>query len=345
MVRHSRTIQAKRFTGSVSPTCARSDDRGQNGRQHRQPRRRIGRITGACHVGRMTWSAPAGLPDTGDAAGAAAWWCPWPAPPPATPPLRLPRHRRLRTAAGGRGRCRRIRRHRGRLRCRHHVRIGSPIRHQVVARDVRRIGRKLLRRGVDLPGVVGLQPLDQRARGRASRSVGPKLVPEARRPQAALRLVEGVRAGLESLDLLDQPGDVAVEAVVLDRDRRLPEVIAVLDPLRDEGRLLGIVVKRRRRGIQGRKRRRIEQRLDARVTLGDVDDVAMDVVDRPPDELSEIGAQYQGAGRRVRVLDRCDLFGELVDDDVHVEIGQVVDLGGPPRSAAAERRSDPRRSD
>jgi hypothetical protein len=105
-------------------------------------------------------------------------------------------------------------------------------------------------------------------------------------------------------------------------------MVAVLDPLRDEGRLLRIVVERRGGSVQVRQRRRIEDRLHACVALSDVDDVAMDVVDRTPDKLSEVGSERQRARRRsIRVLDGGDLFIELVDDDLGVQIAEIVDLG------------------
>src|SRR5262249_6282608 len=67
-------------------------------------------------------------------------------------------------------------------------------------------------------------------------------------------------------------------------------------------------------------------RLNTGVTLRDVDDVAVDVVDGASDKLPEIRSQDQGAGRRVRVLDGSDLFVELIDDDVGMQIGEIVDL-------------------
>ena len=103
-------------------------------------------------------------------------------------------------------------------------------------------------------------------------------------------------------------------------------MIAVLNPLRHKGGLVGAVVEWRGRGVEGRQRRRIEQRLDTRIALGDVDDIAMNIVDRASDELSEIGAQHQRAGRRVGVLHGSDFFVELIDDDLGVQIGEVVDL-------------------
>ena len=184
-----------------------------------------------------------------------------------------------------------------------------------------------------------LQPLDQRGCRGARRAVGPEFVPEARRPQPALRLIERIRVSGVGLDLLHQSGDVAGEAVVLDGDRGLAEMVAVLDPLRDEGRLVRVVVERRGGGVQVRQRRRIEHRLHACVALRDIDDVAMDVVDRTPDELPEIGSERQRArGRGIRVLDGSDLFIELIDDDLGVQIAEIVDLGNCRASASAARR-------
>ncbi|TMJ50219.1 MAG: hypothetical protein E6G85_18805 [Alphaproteobacteria bacterium] len=92
--------------------------------------------------------------------------------------------------------------------------------------------------------------------------------------------------------------------------------------------MVGTVVERSRGRVQGRQRRRVEQRLNAGIALGDIDNVAMDIVDRAPNKLSEIGSERQRArGRRIRVLDRCDLLIELIDDDVGVQIGEVVDRG------------------
>ena len=138
--------------------------------------------------------------------------------------------------------------HGRRLRRRHHRRIASAIRHDVIASDVRGVGGELLYRCVDFAGIVGLQTLDQRVRRGARRAVGPEFVPEARRPQAALSLVEGARISRVGLYLLDQSGNVTGEAVILDRGRGLAEMVAVLDPLRNKGRLGCIVVERRRRG-------------------------------------------------------------------------------------------------
>ena len=171
-----------------------------------------------------------------------------------------------------------------------------------------------------------LQALDQGIRRGTRGAVGAQLVPEARGIKAALRLVEGVRIGLEGLDLLHQRGGVPGKTVVGDRDRRLAEMVAVLDELREERRLRVIVVERRRRRVQRRKRCRIEDRLHARVALRDVDDVAMDVVDRTPDKLPEVGSERQRACRRVRILDGGDLFIELVDNDLGVKSAEVVDL-------------------
>src|SRR5438874_2633223 len=102
------------------------------------------------------------------------------------------------------------------------------------------------------------------------------------------RMVAGI--GREGLDLLQQPSDVALEAIVRDRGRHLPEMATVLDELSEEGRLCRVVVERDGRGRQVRKRRRVEDRLDPGIALRDVDDVAMDIVDRTPDKLSEIRA-------------------------------------------------------
>ena len=140
-----------------------------------------------------------------------------------------------------------------------------------------------------------------------------------------MRLIEGVRIGNEGLQLLDQCGTVVLEVIIRDRLRHLPKMITVLDPLRDKGGLVCTVMEGRRGGVDGRKRRRVEQRLHTRIALGDVDNVPMDIVDRTPDKLSEIGSQYQGARWRVRVLDGCDLLVELIDDHLRVQIGEVVD--------------------
>src|SRR5262249_45851091 len=102
---------------------------------------------------------------------------------------------------------------------------------------------------------------------------------------------------------------------------------AVLDPLRDESRLVGIVVERRGGSVQDRQRRRVEQRLNTGVALRDVDDIAVDVVDGASDELSEIRSQYQGASRRIRVLDGGDLLIVFIDDDVGMQMGEIVDRG------------------
>src|SRR5712672_3790171 len=104
-------------------------------------------------------------------------------------------------------------------------------------------------------------------------------------------------------------------------------MVAVLDPLRNKGRLVCTVMERCRGGVNGRERRRIEQRLHARVALSDIDNVPMDIVDRTPNKLPEIGSQYQGARWRVRVLDGCNLFIEQVDNDLRVQIGEVIDRG------------------
>ena len=86
-------------------------------------------------------------------------------------------------------------------------------------------------------------------------------------------------------------------------------------------------MERCRGGIKGRERRRVEQRLHTRIALSDIDNVPMDVVDRTPDKLSEIGSQYQCARWRVRVLDGCDLLIELIDDHLRVQIGEIIDRG------------------
>src|SRR5260370_1352963 len=86
----------------------------------------------------------------------------------------------------------------------------------------------LMRGGVALPGLVLWRPSKRASGGGARRAIGPKFVPEACRIEPALRLIEGVRIGFEGLDLLDQSGNVAGEAVILDRGRHLPEMVAVL---------------------------------------------------------------------------------------------------------------------
>src|SRR5712664_2831222 len=102
-------------------------------------------------------------------------------------------------------------------------------------------------------------------------------------------------------------------------------MVAVLEPFRDKGGLVGTVMERCRGGVKGRKRRRVEQRLHTRIALSDIDNVPMDIIDRTLNKLSEIGPQYQGARWRVRVLDRCDLLIELIDDHLRVQIGEVID--------------------
>src|SRR5215831_16026788 len=213
------------------------------------------------------------------------------------------------------------------LGCRYYIRIAPAIRHEVIARHVRSVRCELVRRRADFPGIMRLQTLDQRGRRRARRAIRPKFVPEARRPQAALRLIEGIRIVRVGLYLLDQSGNVTVEAIILDRNRHLPKMVAVLDPLSNKGCLVCIVMERCRGGVQVWQRRRIEQRLNTRVALSDIDNVPMDIVDRTPNKLSEICSQYQRARWRVRVLDGCDLFIELIDDDVRVQIGEVIDCG------------------
>src|SRR4030081_4060167 len=86
-------------------------------------------------------------------------------------------------------------------------------------------------------------------------------------------------------------------------------------------------MERRRGGVDGWERRRVEQRLHTRVALSDIDNVPMDIIDRTPNELSEIGSQYQCSRWRVRVLDGCDLLIELIDDHLRVQIGEVIDRG------------------
>src|SRR5215471_20553231 len=53
----------------------------------------------------------------------------------------------------------------------------------------------------------------------------------------------------------------------------------------------------------------------------------MDIIDRTPNILSEIRSQYQRTRWRIRVLDRRDLFIKLINDDMRVQIGEVIDLG------------------
>jgi hypothetical protein len=230
------------------------------------------------------------------------------------------------TSSSGRPRTGTIRCDGRRLRGGYDVRVGPAIRLEVVARHVGRVHRKLLDGRVDLAGILRMQAVDQRIRRRARGAVTAQLIPEPSRVQASLGLIEGVGIGLIGLDLLDQSGNVALEAVILDGGRHLPQMVTVLDELGQERRLCCIVVERRRRGVQRRKRRRVEQRLHARIALGDVDDVAMNVVDRAPDILAEVGSQDRRAGRRIDILDRCDLFVKLIDDDMHVQIGEIVDL-------------------
>jgi len=80
-------------------------------------------------------------------------------------------------------------------------------------------------------------------------------------------------------------------------------------------------------GVQGRERRRVKQRLHAGVALSNVNDVPMDIIDRTPDILSEICSQCKRARWGARILDGCNLFIELIDDDVRVQIGEVIDRG------------------
>src|SRR3981189_3101322 len=104
-------------------------------------------------------------------------------------------------------------------------------------------------------------------------------------------------------------------------------MVAVLDPLRNKGRLVCTVVERRRGGVNGRERRRVEQRLHARDALSYINNVPMDVIDTTPNELSEIRSQYQRARWRVRGLDGCNLLIELIDDHLRVQIREVIDRG------------------
>jgi hypothetical protein len=104
-------------------------------------------------------------------------------------------------------------------------------------------------------------------------------------------------------------------------------MVTVLDPLSDKGRLVRTVMERCRGGVQGWERRRVEQRLNTGVALSNINNVPMDIIDRTPNKLSEICSQYKRAGWRVHVLDGCNLFVELIDDDVRVQIGEVIDLG------------------
>ena len=203
--------------------------------------------------------------------------------------------------------------------------VDSAIRHEIVAREVRRVRCELLGGCADFSGILRLQALDQCIRRRARGAVRPQLVPETRRVQAALGLVESTRMGREGLDLLHQPGNV-MEAVGRDRGRHLPEMVTVLDELSEEGRLLRVVLEWDGRGRQVRKRRRVEDRLDPGIALRDVDDVAMDIVDRTPDKLPEIRAQDRRSGCRGCTLDRGDLLVELIDDNLCVQTGEIVDL-------------------
>src|SRR5262249_1092327 len=145
----------------------------------------------------LPWLAAAALPWPAAATSSDApawWWCPRPPPPPATsggpargsPPPPPPPRAGARVAEFRPPPLPPSRRPASR------VRVG--------ARRGGGVGRERLRRGFAPPGVGGLQPLDRRVRRRARRSVRPKLVPEARRPQAALRLIEGVRTACECLD-------------------------------------------------------------------------------------------------------------------------------------------------
>src|SRR6266436_4879545 len=105
-------------------------------------------------------------------------------------------------------------------------------------------------------------------------------------------------------------------------------MVAVLDPLRNKGRLVCTVMEGCRGGVNGRERRRVEQRLNTRIALSDIDNVPMDIIDRTPNKLSEICSQCQRARCwSVRVLDGRNLLIELIDDDVSVQIGEVIDIG------------------
>src|SRR5262249_51838732 len=97
-----------------------------------------------------------------------------------------------------------IRRHRSRLRRRNDVGIGAAVRLEIIASDIRRVGGELLDRRVDLAGILRLKAVNQRLGRNPGGAVNPEFVPEARRPQAALRLVEGVGIFRKSLDLLHQ---------------------------------------------------------------------------------------------------------------------------------------------
>src|SRR4051812_1315879 len=103
-------------------------------------------------------------------------------------------------------------------------------------------------------------------------------------------------------------------------------MVTVLNPLGDKGGLIRVVQKRCRGSVKSRQRRRVEQRLNSFIALGDIDDVSMDVVDRTADKLSEVCPQCEGARRRVRGLDRRNLFIELIDDDLSMQVSEVVDL-------------------
>src|SRR5207244_12184685 len=106
----------------------------------------------------------------------------------------------------------------------------------------------------------------------------------------------------------------------------LARMAAVLDELGEEGGLIRGVRERGGRTDQVRKRRRVEDRLGPGIALRDVDDVAMDIVDRSPNKLSEIRSQDRRAGRRGYTLDRGNLLVELFNDDLCVQIGEIVDL-------------------
>src|SRR5689334_20595807 len=79
-------------------------------------------------------------------------------------------------------------------------------------------------------------------------------------------------------------------------------------------------------GVQGRQWSRVEHRLQRRVTLGNINDVAMDVVNRTTDKLTQVSAEDRGTNRRVGVLDGSNLLGKLVGNDLGVqgcEVGNV----------------------
>ena len=69
----------------------------------------------------------------------------------------------------------------------------------------------------------------------------------------------------------------------------------------------------------------VKQRLHTRVAFSDVNDVPMDIIDRRR-HMSNL-FQCKRARRSARILDGCNLFIELIDDDVRVQIGEVIDRG------------------